>query len=1486
VASVDDAPTVTVPGAQDPVSAHTDTAIAGISTNDVDAGALAVKVSLGTSHGNITLDLSGGATLADATSNGSHSVHITGTLTQVNAALTSLVYHGDAAFTGADALTVQTNDLGHTGTGGPLSSSVGTVNIGVIPKVWFIDNSATGAQDGSQAHPFQSIAAFNAINDGGATHAQTGDYIYLKTGSGVYSEADGIHLLNGQQLIGGGDGLSFTDPLNNANTITVETAGTRPVIDVTGGAGNDAIHLAQDNTIHGFNVATDNAAAMGIVDNGGTVGTLNISNMNVGVDPDGAGALFGNLGQAISITHGGTAGSMAFGTVSSGGGTNGIALGGTLATNFSATGGTLSGHSVSEFSSNGGSGTVSYGGTIGDGTGLSASITGRSAGAVTLSGNINDGVDVGGGITVSGNTGGTIDFTGATKTLNTDTANAVSMTNNTSTTVNFTGGGLNIDTTSGIGFSDSVAGTVSVTGTGNTINTTSGTALNLAFVTVGAGGITFDSASTTSAATGISINTVSGGAINVNGGSIAGATANGVTIAAASDNISIASSIASTATGHSVQVTNSGVAGGNTISFSGGITDPGLGINLDNNDQGGVATVNFTGGLNIDSTTHTGFNATNGGTVNVTGTNTVDTTSGTDVNIANTTIGGSGVTFQSVNHNGNNSGIILNNTGAGTFTVTGTGTTAGSGGTIQNVVGSDGVSLNTTGGLITLKNMIIQNISASSDATDAINTRSGIDGIQGQAVNAGLTVDRTTFQNISDSGINGSVGGAGVPSATSWNGLTVTNSTFTDMGRFNVAGKGDATNEAGIYMLGIKGNVVISGNSFSNDPSGLMFTTDTSGTLDMTATSNTFTNMYKDIGTQEEGLVGISVRQAGSLSSVVRIGDKNDADPTLGNTFTNGGGVAAIVVDTTSTATGAMKVEINRNTTTVTDHTSAGTAGGSTNYNFPQGGFSLSPETTGGFEAIVGHNTFDQAMHANGGLGQLSITNHHGTAEFIVQNNTFNKPWDAPVFIRSSGDDGAPIANTQVLLQDNTYITGTVGNAGTDVGGPTPFDPAYFQALNGGRLDLTIKNDQFPADDPSSGFSHGFYAQTTSPGDILNLFLQNTSSASGYELKASAGTTFNLFRNGSASGTVQGVLTDNGNTGTAFLTGAGTVNLTNTAPIVPSISIALIAAAGGIDGSSPGETHLTQAELNAAVQSGLEHWVAAGISADQLNLLEHVTYEVGAVPTGWLGASTPGHVSISADAAGYGWFIDPTPNDNSEFSNVVSARQAFTDPDQAPAGHMDLLTTVMHEMGVQLGLSDAYDPAASSDLMFVELTAGERRLPDATDVAAADALDNAQIREGAVPLAAQAATGTPIIAGTAGNDTINAGSGGNILFGGAGADNFVFGPSTPLNAPTPAQVTHVADYHAAEGDTFDFSAITSQFHNSGVNDALVVRAVEDSSGKFATLQVDHIDPMGLPSAPNWVNVAQIDGAHAGDSVNVLIDNHSVHLAQIHVDLLV
>jgi Ca2+-binding RTX toxin-like protein len=337
--------------------------------------------------------------------------------------------------------------------------------------------------------------------------------------------------------------------------------------------------------------------------------------------------------------------------------------------------------------------------------------------------------------------------------------------------------------------------------------------------------------------------------------------------------------------------------------------------------------------------------------------------------------------------------------------------------------------------------------------------------------------------------------------------------------------------------------------------------------------------------------------------------------------------------------------------------------------------------------------------------------------------------------------------------------------------------------------------------------------------------------------------------------------------------------------ITPIIS-PLLAAQGGVQASStPSETHdLTQTELDSAVVAAIGLWKLAGASDAQVTAMQAIHPIADHLDGSMIGDESVGQIAIDTDAAGHGWFIDSTPTDNSEFAHAQNAAgtDLLTDPSSAAAGHLDLLTVVTHELGHAIGLEDSTAASDANDLMYLYLVDGERRIPDATDVTQA----NAQAAEAAVPVAAQAAAGTPAVSGTAGNDTVDAGHGGNILFGGAGADNFVFGSGIQLNAPTPAQITHVTDYSAAQGDTFDFSALTSAFHNSSVSDSLMVRAVEDASGKFATLQVDHIDPMGLPSAPNWVNVAQLDGAHSGDAVNILIDSHSsVHLAQIHVDLL-
>jgi hypothetical protein len=138
---------------------------------------------------------------------------------------------------------------------------------------------------------------------------------------------------------------------------------------------------------------------------------------------------------------------------------------------------------------------------------------------------------------------------------------------------------------------------------------------------------------------------------------------------------------------------------------------------------------------------------------------------------------------------------------------------------------------------------------------------------------------------------------------------------------------------------------------------------------------------------------------------------------------------------------------------------------------------------------------------------------------------------------------------------------------------------------------------------------------------------------------------------------------------------------------------------------------LSQPELDALVAAATLRWAAAGLSAEQMDALAHLTFTVGDLSGQNLGAYTPGHVTLDADAAGRSWYVDATPLDDSEFGHTITATQLQTDPTATPAGRYDALTTVMHEMGHALGLADDYDAGARDDLMYGWLFAGERRLP-------------------------------------------------------------------------------------------------------------------------------------------------------------------------------
>jgi hypothetical protein len=135
-----------------------------------------------------------------------------------------------------------------------------------------------------------------------------------------------------------------------------------------------------------------------------------------------------------------------------------------------------------------------------------ANIGSRAGGAVTVSGNLSCTTSCTGIFAVS-NTGGTIDFSGATKTLTTAANPAVNLASNTGATINFSNGGLAITTTTGSGYSATGGGTITVTtGTNNnTITSTTGTALTVSFTTIGGSGLTFRSVSASGGINGISL---------------------------------------------------------------------------------------------------------------------------------------------------------------------------------------------------------------------------------------------------------------------------------------------------------------------------------------------------------------------------------------------------------------------------------------------------------------------------------------------------------------------------------------------------------------------------------------------------------------------------------------------------------------------------------------------------------------------------------------------------------------------------------------------------------------------------------------------------------------------------------------------------------------------------------------------------------------------------------------------------------------------
>ncbi len=111
---------------------------------------------------------------------------------------------------------------------------------------------------------------------------------------------------------------------------------------------------------------------------------------------------------------------------------------------------------------------------------------------------------------------------------------------------------------------------------------------------------------------------------------------------------------------------------------------------------------------------------------------------------------------------------------------------------------------------------------------------------------------------------------------------------------------------------------------------------------------------------------------------------------------------------------------------------------------------------------------------------------------------------------------------------------------------------------------------------------------------------------------------------------------------------------------------------------------LGDAELAPIIAEANRRWIAA-LGDEVGSALQRVTIEIANLPGGLLGQAVGTHVTIDDNGADFGWYVDPTPGDDSEFASLpfLDANATITGANRA-----DLLTAVMHELGHVLGYAD------------------------------------------------------------------------------------------------------------------------------------------------------------------------------------------------------
>ena len=867
---------------------------------------------------------------------------------------------------------------------------------------------------------------------------------------------------------------------------------------------------------------------------------------------------------------------------------------------------------------------------------------------------------------------------------------------------------------------------------------------------------------------GLDIGNTTGSGISDGGGTVGSLTISDVAIGGSGKALDIDQGGTLAATFESIASTGSGSEGidlsglGGSFSVTGATTvsgNTGNGIDLTGN------TGSFTfNGLDVTTAAGTGIglNATGGGTLTVVGPGSdIDTSAGTGtaVNIANTTIGAGGVTFKSISVDGAANGIVLDGTGNGTFTITGDGTNTqnASGGTIQNTT-SHGIVLNDTGGF-SISSLDILDPGNSDTATGV-----DIDGIQATEIR-GINLIRGVEFNSTNS-----AGGDSHAIELENNGVSLEEFRIVDS-LFDEGLGGSSAIRADLEAGTVNGNFIVIDNRFEDHSVAAVDfaigdNTVGNGTINIVIADNIFDGrsdvvVSNDIiiAVQDEYTVNAQVhnntitevKPAASTAGVINavVGDATAPGPDVDLRFTEN------TIDEIRGRAGfniILEQNIADYDVTLFDNLVTdlvdGTGPAVNAFGREAAEFEIE-DNAGAGEIRIVENTFGtlaEPVAGNGSREGIDIAVQNTTSpDVLIHDN------DIVVSGISSGEaiefDVEDTASLDLTVTNNN-LTGGNQNEGFTIETEDPGSSAIVRFTgntSAGEIEfdrdegsLTIFNrDTLGADNPgvSGPFTlvDGPGTTTIAPNLPTGVVLATDGLAQVVEIDTAAGGLLEvtvLNADGSRASGVTVTFTAPGAGASGTFAGGNTA-LTNASGVATKAFTAngiegayeITATAAGFEGAtflfqnedSPvafltataiaehgldGAEDLSQAELDATVAAAEARWAEAGLTASQLETLQGLSFEIADLEGAALGAIRGSQVQIDVNAAGHGWYLDATPFDDGEFIGGDGIEA------------MDLLTTVMHEMGHSLGLEDLYGAADADDLMYALLETGERRSPN------------------------------------------------------------------------------------------------------------------------------------------------------------------------------